>query len=288
MACWKEGGAVSIMTKREKRITYIWLVVMLLAAIIFLVPFVFVVMNSVKPLSEIMKQPLSLPEVYQFENYVKVFEYIDIPRVVCNTAIVCVLSLAGIILLCSMTAFWCECFPTKFSNLYKKILMVSMLVPFASLMIPLVKVMSILHLNNTLFGVALTFCGIGQAFAFFIIDGAAQSIPMTLYEAAVIDGASPIQMYFKIALPLMKPSLISVFVMDLFWIWNDAQVSLILLNNQNLRTIQLAINTLFGAYASKWDVALPALVLTILPMLVVYLFVQKQIIEGVSAGAVKG
>lgn len=163
-----------------------------------------------------------------------------------------------------------------------------MLIPFASLMIPLVKVMRTLGLNNTLFGVVLTFWGIGQAFAFFIIDSSAQSIPVTLYETAAIDGINPVQMYFKIGLPLMKPALISVFVMDLFWVWNDVQVSLILLNNQKLSTIQLAINRLFDAYASKWDIALPALVMAILPMLIVYLILQKYIIEGVSSGAVKG
>lgn len=275
--------------KRTKVVTRTGLlIIMILSALLFLFPFAIIVMNSIKPLSEIVKHPLSLPQIIQIENYANVFQYIDVPRVVANTAIICLFSLIGLLLFCSMAAFWCECFPTRFSNLYKKVLMVSMLVPFASLMIPLVKVMSSLHLNNTLYGVVITFWGIGQAFAFFIIDSSAQSIPPTLYEAATIDGANPVQMYFKIGLPLMKPSLISVFVMDLFWIWNDAQVSLILLNNQKLSTIQLAINRLFGAYASKWDIALPALVLTILPMLIVYLILQKQIIEGVSAGAVKG
>lgn len=276
------------MKKKTFLIRTVVFILILITAIIFLYPFFIIAIDSVKPLSDIVKSPLSLPKVFQFENYKNVFNYINIPKVVFNTTVISLLSLAGLLLFCSMSAFWCECFPTKVSNIYKKILMVSMLIPFASLMIPLVKVMSSLHLNNTLFGVVLTFWGIGQAFAFFIIDSSAQSVPLTLYEAAAIDGASPIQMYFKIGLPLMKSALVSVFVMDLFWIWNDAQVSLILLNNQELSTIQLAINRLFGAYASKWDVALPALVLTILPMLVVYLLLQKQIIEGVSNGAVKG
>lgn len=277
------------MNKRKRRINHtVLFILMLIVAIIFIFPFAIIVMNSVKPLSEIIKQPLSLPEIFQWENYTRVSEYIDIVRVVGNTTIICIFSLAGLLLFCSMAAFWCECFPTKFSDFYKKVLMVSMLIPFASLMIPLVKVMCTLGLNNTLFGVVLTFWGIGQAFAFFIIDSSAQSIPVTLYEAAAIDGINPVQMYFKIGLPLMKPALISVFVMDLFWVWNDVQVSLILLNNQKLSTIQLAINRLFGAYASKWDIALPALVMAILPMLIVYLILQKYIIEGVSSGAVKG
>lgn len=273
---------------KKKTNQKILFVILLLCAVLFLSPFVIIVINSVKPLSEIMKNPLALPNVFQFENYINVFYQINVPRVVLNTSIICAIALAGLLILCSMTAFWCECFPTKYTGIYKKVLTISMLIPFASIMIPLVKVMNILGWNNTLFGVAFTFWGIGQAFAFFIIDGSSQSIPLSLYEAAAIDGADPIKMYFKVAMPLLKPAMVTVFIMDLFWIWNDAQVSLILLNNQKLSTIQLAINTLFGAYASKWDIALPALVLTILPMLIVYVLLQKQIMEGVVAGSVKG
>lgn len=274
--------------KRDKLWRVVLFAVVLLIALAFILPFVIIVCNSLKELQDIVKAPLSLPTVLHWENYIKVFSYIDVPLVVRNTITICLCSLAGLIVFCSMAAYWCECYPSAFSNLYKKILLVSMLVPFASLMIPLVKVMRTLGLNNTLFGVALTFWGIGQAFAFFIIDSSAQAVPRTIYEAARIDGAGPVTIYFRIAFPLMRSAITTVFLMDLFWIWNDFTVSLILLNNRSLSTIQLAINSLFGAYASKWDVALPALVLTIMPVLVVYIVLQRYIIEGINAGSVKG
>lgn len=263
-------------------------IIVFVSAVLFVWPFIIILYDSVKPLGDIMRAPLTLPNEFDFENYRNIGKYIDLPNAMLNTTIICLFSLLGLLLFCSMAAYWCECYPTRFSAIYKKVLLVSMLVPFASIMIPLVKVMRTIGVNNTLFGVILTFWGIGQAFAFFIIDSSAQSIPKSLFEAARIDGAGPIKTYFTVAFPLMQPALISVLIMDLFWIWNDFTVSLIILNNQRLSTIQLAINRLFGAYASKWDIALPALVISILPVLIVYLLLQKSIIEGVASGAVKG
>lgn len=127
-----------------------------------------------------------------------------------------------------------------------------------------------------------------MAFAFFIIQSAVKGVPLELEEAGMIDGCTRTRIFFVIVLPLLKPAIITVAVMDMFWIWNDFIVPLITLNNMDQSTIQLAISRLFGQYSSKWDIALPALVMTLLPVLIVFVIFQKRIVGGVMAGAVKG
>ena len=163
-----------------------------------------------------------------------------------------------------------------------------MLIPFASLMLPLVQVMKVLGLNNSMFGTILTYWGIGLAFAFFMMQSAVKGLPVELEESARIDGCSRTRIFFSIIIPLLKPTIVSVVLMDMFWIWNDFMVPLIMMNNERLMTIQLSISRLFGQYASKWDIALPALVMTILPIVIVFILLQKKIMDGVIAGAVKG
>ena len=148
--------------------------------------------------------------------------------------------------------------------------------------------MRFLHLNNSLFGGVLVYWGIGLAFAFFMMQSAVKSLPVELEEAAYIDGCSRIKTFFIIVLPMLRPTMISVILMDMFWVWNDFMVPLIMMNNERLMTIQLAISRLFGLYSSKWDIALPALVLTMLPIVVIFIVMQKKIMDGVIAGAVKG
>ena len=205
-----------------------------------------------------------------------------------NTAVLTIGSVAGITLLAAMTAYWTFRYQTKYSKVFETFVILSMLIPFASLMLPLVQVMKVLGLNNSMFGTILTYWGIGLAFAFFMMQSAVKGLPVELEESARIDGCSRTRIFFSIIIPLLKPTMVSVVLMDMFWIWNDFMVPLIMMNNERLMTIQLSISRLFGQYASKWDIALPALVMTILPIVIVFILLQKKIMDGVIAGAVKG
>ena len=276
------------MRAREKRNRAILFIVVLLIALVFVYPLFMILFNSVKPLAEILKFPLQLPEAVHLENYVNAFSKIDVFHVVKNTAILTVFSVGGIVFLSSMTAWWTWRYQNRFTKLFQNFVILAMLIPFASLMLPLVQVMRGLHLSNNLFGGILTYWGIGMSFAFFMMQSAVKTLPVELEEAARIDGCSRLQTFFIIVLPLLRPTMISVILMDMFWIWNDFIVPLILLNSEKLQTIQLAINKLFGQYSSKWDIALPALVMTMLPIVIVFILLQKKIMEGVVAGAVKG
>ena len=277
------------MMKQDKIRNRIVFVIVLILALIFVYPLFIIVMNTVKPLSEIMSNPLALPQEFAaVENYTDTIAQIDIPHVLKNTAILTALSVAGITLLATMTSYWTWRFPTKFSKVFETAVILSMLIPFASIMLPVVKTMKFVGLSNSLLGTVIVYWGIGLAFAFFMMQSAVKALPVELEESAYIDGCSRTRTFFAIVCPLLRPTMLSVILMDMFWIWNDFMVPLIMMNNQKLMTIQLAISRLFGQYASKWNIALPALTLTMLPIVVVFILLQKHIINGVVAGAVKG
>ena len=162
------------------------------------------------------------------------------------------------------------------------------LIPFASLMIPLVKITTVLHINNTLPGAIIVFAGVGLAFGFFMMQSAVKTLPRELEEAAALDGCGPVRTFFCIVFPLMKNTVFSLIAMDLFWVWNDFMIPQTLLNSTKYDTIQVGINKLFGMYASKWDIALAALVMSMIPTIIAFLLLQKQILGGVSDGATKG
>ena len=187
-----------------------------------------------------------------------------------------------------MVAYWTVRHPSRYSRLFEKLLVCSLLIPFAAVMLSLVKTMSALHLTSSLWGGIITYSGMGIAFGTFMMIGAVKGIPLELEESAHLDGANVYQTFFLIVMPLLRPTLLSLFVLDLFWIWNDYIVALTLLNTSDLMTLQLAINKLFGLYSNQWDVALPAIVISILPILVINVIMQKKIVAGVAAGAVKG
>lgn len=274
---------------RKKGIGKILLfIVTLIFAVVFVYPLVMVFINSVKPLSEIIVDPLALPKELAFENFADTWERMEIPKIVRNTAVVTVLAVGGIVLLTSMTAYWTVRYPTLFGKIFTMAMVMSMLVPFAAIMIPEVQVLRTLGLNNSLLGTALVYWGIGMPFAFFMMQSSVKGMPPDLEEAAMIDGCGRTRIFAVIAVPLMKPIIITVMLMDMFWIWNDFIVPLITLNNAEMTTIQLAISRLFGQYSSKWDIALPALVMTLLPVLIIFVLFQKKIMAGVMAGAVKG
>ena len=276
------------MKKRRQSLQAVKFIVALAAALLFFAPFALVIFNSVKPLDQIMTDLLGLPRTVQLSNYLNAWQELNMGRVMLNTILVTGISLALILTLSCMVAYWTVRHPTKYRRLFEKLLVCSLLIPFAAVMLSLVKTMSILHLTDSLWGGIITYSGMGIAFGTFMMIGAVKSVPLELEESAKLDGANVYQTFFLIVVPLLRPTLLSLFVLDLFWVWNDYIVALTLLNTSDLMTLQLAINKLFGLYSNQWDVALPAIVISILPILVINVVMQKKIVAGVAAGAVKG
>ena len=260
----------------------------LIFALFFFAPFALVLLNSIKPQSQIMTDLLGLPTTFMWGNYSKAWKTLDMSTVLMNTIIVTITAVLLIIMLSSMVAYWSVRHPTGYSRIFEKLLLGSLLIPFASVMLPLVKTMSLLGLNNSLWGGIFTYLGIGLAFATFIMTGAMRAVPLEIEESAVIDGCSVFQVFFRIVLPIISPTFLSIFILDLFWIWNDYIVALIMFNSTQLHTMQLAINKLFGLHANQWDIALPAIIMSIAPILIINVLLQKKIIAGIASGAVKG
>jgi len=159
---------------------------------------------------------------------------------------------------------------------------------FHSIMIPLIIVIKRLHLSNSIPGIIIVYWGLGCNFAIFLYHGFVKTIPLELEESAVIDGCSPFQTFFKIVFPLLTPVTSTIAVLDALWIWNDFLLPLLLLQKRSVKTIPLSQFVFFGQYYSEWGLALAGLVLAVIPVVVFYIFMQKYIVKGITAGALKG
>jgi raffinose/stachyose/melibiose transport system permease protein len=262
--------------------------VLAVISLLFIFPIVLVFMNSVKPVGEIISNPFMVPKQPRFSNFIQAWKTINIPKLLRNTSVITVGGIVGIIIFSSMAAYWNDRYPSLYSKIFSRLIIASIIIPFASLMIPLVKVANVLYLNNSLTGIIIIYWGTGLSFSFFIIRGAVKGIPRELEESAEIDGCGPMRTFWFIIFPLLQNAIISVIVMDIFFYWNDFMTQLILINNSHFETIQIGINRMFGQFSARWDIALPALVTAMLPLMVIFIILQKKIMNGIEAGAVKG
>ncbi|MDD4311813.1 MAG: carbohydrate ABC transporter permease [Eubacteriales bacterium] len=276
------------MKTRAQILKLLKFLVSLIGSLFFFAPFALVIYNSIKPQAQIMTDLLGLPKTVQWSNYSNAWQSLHMGKVMTNTILVTFGSVGLILIISAMVSYWIVRHPTKFSKVFETLLIGSLLIPFASVMLPLVKTMSALGLNDSLWGGILTYVGIGLGFSTFIMTGAVRAIPLEIEEAAMIDGCNVYQTFLLIVLPMIRSTFLSIFILDLFWIWNDYIVALIMLNTTELQTVQLAINKLFGLHANQWDIALPAIVMSIAPILVLNVFMQKKIVSGIASGAVKG
>lgn len=272
---------------RKRRNLIIVEVVLLVIACLFVYPFLLVVINSLKPYAEVMTDVIAFPKVWEFENYKKVWDLMDYPKLFGNTLFVTVVSIAGIVLFGSMAAYKLVRTKSWLSTLLFFICITPMMLPFQSFMITLIKLSKNLHLMNSLPGLTFIYWGLGCPLAIFLFHGFIKSIPFELEESATIDGCSTYRTFFSIIFPIMKPVTATVVILNVMWIWNDFLLPLIMLNGDQA-TLQLAAYQFFGQYKSEWQFALAAVVLTTLPPVIFFLIMQKNIMKGMVAGAVKG
>lgn len=231
---------------------------------------------------------LSLPKQIDFENYIRSIGKMHYLRSLGNTLFLAVGGV-GLIILFSALAGWKLCrTKTKLSGFLLSLFVFSMLVPFSSIMIPLYKVVLALNIKNSLVGFCFVYAGLGVSMAIFLYHGFVKGIPRELEEAAAIDGCSPLQTFFRIVFPMLKPVTATICITNVLWIWNDFLLPLIVLSDNKKYTLLLSTNTLFGQYSSDWSAILSALVIAALPVIVFYALLQKQILKGITDGAMKG
>lgn len=245
-------------------------------------------MNSFKDNGQLLSNVLSFPISFNFDNYQRSLEKMSYFRGLGNTIFLAGLSVFFMVLFASL-AGWKLCrTKTKLSGFIFGMFVFSMLIPFSSVMIPLYKVVLGLGIKNSLVGLSLIYAGMGESMAIFIYHGFVKSIPVEMEEAAKIDGCSDIQLFFRIVLPMLKPTTATICITNILWVWNDFLLPLIVLSDSKKYTLLISTNTLFGQYSSDWAAILSALILAALPAVILYIAFQKQIIGGITDGAVKG
>lgn len=260
-------------------------------SIIFVSPIFLVLMNSFKKRAYISKDTFALPlgEMGNgLENYTSGLSKTHFFSAFGWSVLITLLSVFVLLLCTSMCAWYITRMNSKLTNGIYYLFVFSMIVPFQMVMFTLSKIANILHLSNPL-GIVLVYLGFGAGLCVFMFSGFVKSIPIEVEESAMIDGCTPIQTFFKIVLPIMKPTCISVAILEAMWIWNDYLLPTLVLDTKKYKTIPIAIQYLKGGYGSVDMGAMMAmLVLSIIPIIVFYLSSQKYIIKGVVAGAVKG
>lgn len=264
---------------------------MILLSAVFLFPIAIVFMNSFKTKFSIMGSPFRLPDKDTFaglDNYITGITTAGIGGAFLRSVFITVLSVCALILLCSMTAWYIMRDTSGVGRVIYKLFLFSMIVPFQMVMYTMTYVATGLHLNNPL-GIIAVYLGFGSGLSVFMLAGFVRSIPEELEEAAEIDGCSPVRIFFSIVFPILKPTAVTVAILNAMWIWNDYLLPYLILGNR-YKTLPVAIQiSMQGAYGSvNWGGFMAMLVLAILPIIIFYLFSQKYIIEGVIAGAVKG
>ena len=287
-------------TKKDTKLKYIpkkknnilLYIILVALAIVFLAPIFIVLYNSFKGKLYISRSPFSLPTVGTFsgiDNYISGIEKTGFIAAFGYSLFITIFSTAAIVLFTSMTAWFITRVKSKFTSFLYYLFVLSMIVPFQMVMFPMVKLADTLNLSNPLGMVAL-YLGFGSGLSVFMFSGFIKSIPLEIEEAAMIDGCNPLQTYFHIVLPILKPTSITVAILNAMWVWNDYLLPYLVIGlSTKYKTIPVVIQMLVGSNGNRDMGAMMAmLVLAIIPIVVFYLACQKHIIEGVVAGAVKG
>ncbi len=277
--------------KRTRQI--ITVIVLIIVFILFIIPFLLVLINVFKIKGDITSDPLALVGEHGFtlQNFPEAMAKMDFWNVFKNSAIITFCATVLTILFSAMASFvivrnqnWKAC------SLLFALMIASMVIPFQVLMVPLVSVYGgIFHILNSRITLILMHTGFSVSMATFMFHGAIHSnIPLELEEAALIDGCSRWQTFWKIVFPLLKPTVATVAIIDAMAFWNDYLLPSLVLGDKNLYTIPIATQAFYGTYSTDIGLVMAALLLAMLPILILYLFLQRHIVAGVTAGAVKG
>lgn len=264
-------------------------VVMVLLSLLFLYPLFLTIINSLKSFKEVMTDVIALPSKLVFQNYSYVWDFIDYPRLFLNNITITAIGLFGIILISSLAAYKLSRTKSRWSLIIYFLCIMPMLIPFQSIMLTVLQLSKSLHLTNSTWGLGLLYWGFGAPLAVFIYHGFVKGIPKEIDESATIDGASGFGLFFRVIFPLLKSVTATIIIIDVMWIWNDFLLPLLMVNGSpSTKTLTLAAYTFVGQYTSDWQYAMTAMVMAVLPSIVVFIMLQKYIVKGVVAGAVKG
>jgi raffinose/stachyose/melibiose transport system permease protein len=271
---------------RRHRSKALWAleIVMIAAAIAYIYPALFVLNNAVKPEADIKLHPISPPTTITLANFARAWTEMKFPSTLANTALITVFGVAGIILVSSMAAWKLARTVGRLSWLLYLVFAFAMVIPFQIIMVPIVGLATDFKLGSVL-GIIPMYWGLGAPLAVFMYHGFVKGVPRELEEAASIDGAGQFFAFFRVVFPLLKPITATILILDALWLWNDFLLPLVVVKQGTLQLEQLRF---YGMFLREYGPAAASLILSAAPIIALYLVLQKYIIKGIAAGAVKG
>ena len=286
----KQKETVSTSGNIMGRGTRIFLYVTLtIAALAVILPLLWLLLASLKTRQDLTRNTWGLPQTWEFKNYYLAWTGSRIPRYMINSIRATFLSIVLTVVLSTPVSFVVSRFRFKGNNLLYLFFIAGMMIPIHSTVIPIYTMVGDLNMKNNLEVLSLIYGAYRIPVSIFILEGFMSGIPQAISESAKIDGASTWKTYSAILFPLMKPVCFTVIVLDVMWIWNDFLLPLLMVNSsQKTKTLVLAAYTFVGQMNTKWQYAMAAMTLTVLPSILIFILLQKYIVEGVVAGAVKG
>lgn len=278
--------------KKKKVTNLLGMIALLLLFAAYMFPFLMVVINSLKQKRDIIKSPFSwlfTIKGLSFDNFVKAFTQMDFMNAFKNSLLVTVCATLLVTLLASMLAYYIVRNHNKISNITFALMVASMIIPFQAIMIPMVSVYgATLNVLNHRITLIFMHTGFSMAMSVFMFHGFVKgSIPVALEEAAYIDGCTRTQTFFKIVFPLLKPIISTMAILNALAFWNDFLLPSLVLSDKKLLTLPLSTYSFYGTYSADYGTIMAGLLLCVIPILILYIVLQKQIISGVVAGAVK-
>lgn len=274
--------------KKRTCLVILWIVIALVAAI-YIYPIYLICINSIKSYQQVLVEVLSFPNPVEWSNYAYVMEKMKYGLLFRNNVIITTIGIVGIIVFSSAAAYIINRKKNRYSSVAYKIITLPMLIPFQTIMISLLKVTTVFKLSGSKIGLGIQYWGFGVSMAVFIYYNFISTVPKELDESSEIDGATTFQTYTRIIFPLLRSVTFTIIVIDVMWIWNDFLLPLLMVNNSNkTKTLVLAAYTFVGQFNTKWQYAMAAMVLALLPSVIIFIFLQKYIVQGVVAGAIKG
>lgn len=268
-------------------------ILLFIMALLFLSPIYIILVNSFKDRAALYENVLAFPKEFDFQYYLGAMEEMSFMNALFNSFYITTISVVIIVILSSMTAWMLARTNNKTSNVIFILFIATMLIPFQTIMMPLMQLMgwimdfTNLPMLNTRGGLIFMHVGFNSSISVFLYHGFVKSIPISLEEAATIDGASKFGIFWRIIFPMLKPITVTVLIINVITIWNDYLLPSLVLTSTELRTIPLSTFYFFGEFTIEWNLAMAGLVLTIIPVIIFYGLAQKHIIKGIGDGAVK-
>lgn len=276
-------------SKKEQRKLWITEIVMIALAVIWFIPVYYLIVTTLKSPQEATQSPLALPKVWKVGNYIEAWNKMEYPRALFNTVQITVLAVGIIVLITSLAGYALARSKTKWGNRFFLLFLAGLMVPFQMNIVSLFKIVKSVGLMNTVWAVILVDVAINIPQGIFLFkEFIESSVPRELEEAAEIDGCSVIQRFFVIVLPLLKPVIATVVIIVTLNVWNEFMTPLLFIQGRANSVILQEVSRNIGQFSTDWTALFPMLMLGVAPLMLFYIFMQKYIIAGVAAGAVKG